>query len=141
MKGSSYTEYYRNYYQQNKKKIVQDNLERRKLLIRLHLCRECGKKDAYTMNGHTRCADCVEKDTIRRREQRGYRPLWERETKQKPEVNYPRGDNGICWQCNKLPVMDGRRLCRTCYEMKVEVLRRNNFNRGKGRSSWKHMKV
>lgn len=122
---STYDDYHRRYYQSHKAEIVAYNKELREWRIAHHLCRECGKRDAFTMNGRTRCADCVERDTARRREKRGYRPAWERVAKPKPFVNFPRGDNGICWQCNKLPAIDGKRLCPSCYEKKVEVAVKN----------------
>jgi hypothetical protein len=129
--NSTYDEYHRQYYLKHKQEILEYNKQTRQLRIRLHLCRECGKQDAYTLNGRTRCADCVAKDTERLREKRGYRPAWERQQKPTPEINRPRGDNGICWQCNKLPVMDGRHLCQSCYDRKVDVLRKNDFWRGR----------
>lgn len=35
-------------------------------LKEFHLCRDCKKQDAYTLAGHTRCYECVEKGRIRR---------------------------------------------------------------------------
>ena len=35
----------------------------------------------------------------------------------------PRGANGMCWQCNRRPAIEGKKLCRECYEPKVENLR------------------
>lgn len=123
--GTTYTPYHRQYYLDHKQQILENNKSLRALRKRLHLCRDCGKQDAYTMNGRSRCADCVERDTERRREKRGYRPAWEREGKsEKPFVNYPRGDNGICWQCNKRPCISGRHLCQECYLKKVEIARK-----------------
>ena len=117
---STYTEYHRQYYLDHKQKIVRDTKERRELLIKCHMCRECGKQDAYTLNGHTKCADCVERDTERRREQRGYQPAWAREKKPEKTINYPRGANGICWTCNKKPRLEGKKLCAECYGKAVE---------------------
>lgn len=131
MPESSYTDYHREYYHRNKERILQYNRERRELLRRLHFCRECGKQDAYTLNGRAKCAECVERDTELRRQKRGYRPKWEKERTEKPEVNSPRGDNGICWQCNKKPIAPGHKLCEDCYQMKVRILRENNFWRGR----------
>lgn len=122
---SSYTPYHRQYYLDHKQQILEDNKSLRVLRKRLHLCRDCGKQDAYTMNGRPRCAECVERDTERNRIKRGYRPAWQREERsEKPLVNYPRGDNGICWQCNKKPCISGRHLCQECYLKKVEIARR-----------------
>lgn len=32
---------------------------------------------------------------------------------------------GICWQCNKEPVMDGHKLCASCYAKKVPIALEN----------------
>lgn len=120
---SSYTAYHRAYYQAHKAERLRYNAERKELLIRLHMCRECGGQDAYTLIGRTRCAECVTRETERCRERRGYQPAGEK--KEKPWINRPRGGNGICWQCNKEPVMDGKRLCSECYRWKVEIASRN----------------
>ena len=34
-------------------------------------------------------------------------------------TNWPRGWHGYCWQCNKVPAMEGKHLCPECYEMKI----------------------
>lgn len=34
-------------------------------------------------------------------------------------VNYPRGGNGICWQCNKKLAMEGKKLCQDCYSKRI----------------------
>lgn len=33
-----------------------------------------------------------------------------------------RGYNGICYQCNKEPAIEGKKLCRSCYSMKMHYL-------------------
>lgn len=38
------------------------------------------------------------------------------------DVNYPRGDNGICWRCNREPVKTGKRLCERCYGVQLALL-------------------
>ena len=35
----------------------------------------------------------------------------------------PRGANGKCFQCNRAPAIDGKRLCQACYDKKIETLR------------------
>ena len=128
---STYDDYHRAYYQAHKAKIMQYNAELRALRKRLHLCRECGRQDAYTLAGRTKCADCVERDTARCREKRGYNPAWMRQKKDRPEVNRPRGGNGICWQCNKRTKLDGKKLCQICYEKKVNLVASINPNNDK----------
>lgn len=36
-----------------------------------------------------------------------------------------RGENGICWQCNKQPCIEGKKLCQSCYDMKLKIISRN----------------
>lgn len=50
---SSYTEYHRSYYLKHKDQIMAYNRELRALRKRMHLCRDCGKKDAYTIEKTT----------------------------------------------------------------------------------------
>ncbi len=71
------------------------------------LCPTCGRK---TDGEHALCPYCrakARKSTARHR------------AKQNPSVNYPRGSNGICFQCNKAPVMDSKKLCADCYAVKL----------------------
>lgn len=44
--------------------------EYRQKLKKYHICRECKKQDAYTLNGRTYCADCAEKIAERKRKER-----------------------------------------------------------------------
>lgn len=134
---SAYDEYHRQYYEAHKKEYYELNKQRRETLKILHRCRECGKQDAFTLAGRTRCADCVEKDTERRCRKRGYKRLWKRLPKEMPEVNRPRGGNGICWQCNKHPVLKGKRVCPACYEKKVAVVMKNLENSRKEDHPWR----
>lgn len=68
------------------------------------LCHACGKP---TENGRSRCPRCREKENRRRREK----------VREDGLVNLPRGDNGVCWQCNKKPALDGQRLCQSCRDL------------------------
>ena len=81
------------------------------------LCTECGgKKEDPEM---ALCATCRLKarlGTTKRKIGRGWTP---------------RGSNGRCYQCNRAPALDGRRLCRECYEKKLVTLRRNSLKRGR----------
>ena len=38
----------------------------------------------------------------------------------------PRGANGMCFQCMRAPAIEGKKLCRACYEKKIETLRKNS---------------
>ena len=44
----------------------------------------------------------------------------------------PRGANGRCFQCNRAPAIEGKKLCRECYAKKVETILQNGKHRGKG---------
>lgn len=87
--------------------------ERRDLYRKLHLCTECGKKDAYTMVGHPRCFDHTH---YRHNSPIEYIP------EQKPKEE-PKDTEGRCHLCGK-PYMDGVgkwtgepiKLCERCYQ-------------------------
>lgn len=38
--------------------------------------------------------------------------------------NYPRGENGICYTCNKRPAREGSKLCEECYQKSLAALRK-----------------
>lgn len=73
-----------------------------------HKCVGCGKQ-LESQDSHYYCSVCRAK---RKKNSETYRAKFVR--------NYPRGENGICFQCNKAVVMDGRRLCRDCYNKAVK---------------------
>lgn len=45
-----------------------------------------------------------------------------RRRREAEQINWPRGSNGICWQCNKEPVWNGKRLCKDCYDKANRIL-------------------
>jgi hypothetical protein len=56
-------------------------------------------------------------------------------------VNWPRGANGYCWQCNRRKAIDGKKLCAECYQTQlvrlqhtwaVNAERRKNAERKSG---------
>ena len=127
---SGYDDYHRRYYQEHRADIIRYNTELKALRRKLHMCIQCVDQDAYTLRGRSRCAECVRKNTEYCRTKRGYQPAkLPEERPEKPWKNSPRGANGYCWQCNKRPSMDGRRLCRECYEVKVNNIRILNGRR------------
>lgn len=94
--------------------------ERRAFFRQHHLCTECGKEDAYTMAGHTRC---FEHTHYRRSTPMEYiKP--EREPRSLPL----RRQDGYCHMCGK-PPMDGLtkwggdpiKLCERCYRNLVKA--------------------
>lgn len=74
---------------------------------RCHLCTKCGKQDAYTMNGRSRCFGCQDK---RRKHPVDYVP------EKKQRKSHPRQLGVYCWLCNKEKPMSGKNLCPACYE-------------------------
>lgn len=38
----------------------------------------------------------------------------------------PRGANGKCFQCNRAPAIEGKKLCQACYDKKIKTLRKNS---------------
>lgn len=38
------------------------------------------------------------------------------------DVNWPRGDNGFCWRCNKEPSLKSKHLCEKCYGVQLGLL-------------------
>lgn len=147
----------------DKKIAVRKNREYMRLH---HFCRECQKVDAYTLNGHPKCYECMQKENEMKRKKRKENKIeynqyqrnrreklklelkcsvcginlpenysyflcekcrWDKKLKkrkrdQQKVNNWPRGDNGICYQCNKKPVINGKRLCTDCYSMKMKFL-------------------
>lgn len=87
------------------------------------LCHACGKP---TENGRSRCPRCREKENRRRREK----------VREDGLVNLPRGENGICWTCNKRPALRGKRLCRECMERQMDVLQNSAWPM---RKPWKRL--
>ena len=41
-----------------------------------------------------------------------------------------RGQGGRCWQCNKAPAMEGKKLCAECYSKKIRTIQANGFLKG-----------
>lgn len=93
--------------------------ERREFFRQHHLCTECGKEDAYTMNGHPRC---FEHTHYRHKSPMEY-------IKPEKEPSYPkRRQDGYCHICGN-PYMDGLtkwggnpiKLCERCYNNLVRA--------------------
>ncbi len=75
------------------------------------LCKRCGRRKPQA--GRVLCRYCVAKTSRTRRD-----------ADIANGMNWPRGANGYCWQCNKRLAMEGKRLCPECYERKVKLLER-----------------
>lgn len=117
------TELKREKYNSEKCKEIQKKIrEQRKSE---HKCVYCGKKlkDGYAF---ATCDLCREKQRERKRIRDA-----------KKNNNYPRGGNGICWQCNKEPCIDGKHLCQSCYDNKMKIIdKMNDINRKEKEFIW-----
>jgi hypothetical protein len=77
-------------------------------------CTVCGKPLPY-MCGFKTCASCREHSRQLRAEKR-----W----RENPD-RFIRGTPGICYRCVKRPVMEGKKVCKQCYESGLPVAMAN----------------
>ena len=100
------------------------------------LCITCGKPSGEKSHC-PRCSKKRNRQALKRRIEAG--------------ENFPRGDNGLCWQCNKRLAVDGHDLCEDCLEKAINNLRENVWPArrggpagpcrivfGRGRETWRH---
>lgn len=51
----------------------------------------------------------------------------------------PRGENGLCWQCNKNEAIPGKRVCQTCYERLLDSAEKGRISQEKMKvNGWRH---
>ena len=86
--------------------------ENRQMMVKCHLCRDCGKQDAWTLKGHNYCFECNEK---RNEKGRAWRE------KHKEEINAKRREKYIerkaenrCPRCGRKLVFLDKVLCAHC---------------------------
>lgn len=90
-----------------------------------HRCKTCGKKlsENYKYKNCERC-----------------RAKYRRALKKSREKIYgtpnERGQNNICWQCNKNIVMKGKKICAECYSWKIPVCLAN-LEKSRENNPWK----
>lgn len=111
----------RDWYAKNRNKALDARREYKALRRQQGKCMRCGRTVDNVM--YANCPIC--------------RAEAARRKKEKQTCNWPRGANGICFQCNKRPVKEGSRLCSECYEMKVAICKRNNANRNNSGHIWR----
>lgn len=75
-----------------------------------HRCKLCGKPLSESYH-YKRCVRC------RKRQARAVKKSREK----KYGIPNIRGENGICYMCNKYPVMQGKRVCKKCYEYRLPI--------------------
>lgn len=74
------------------------------------MCGRCGKQDAYTLNGRSKCCECCEKENQNRR--KNYDPEKEHEKKQRQYAK--RETEGKCVRCGRVKSDNGRKICNKC---------------------------
>lgn len=74
------------------------------------LCTKCGGK--RTDKRYRTCLSC-------RMKSQAYQEKFWRKKGRNPRTE------GICWQCNKAPVMPGYGMCESCYAAKIPVSMKN----------------
>jgi len=113
-----------------RQKNLQAGRETAKLIrsrwIAEHKCSRCGRSLPNDCR-FKMCAYCRNECRIRADERR-----W----RENPDRN-KRGMPGICWQCNKRHVIEGKGLCEECYEMKLYHLSKARETIKKDDHVWK----
>lgn len=89
------------------------------------VCTICGGE--LSSDDGVRCSKCSKK-------WRGYSLRYNDRHQGESDINLPRGGNGICYQCNKLPAIPGKKLCEACYERSAAHARSLS---GKGAGTWR----
>lgn len=85
--------------EQKKQKALTDKIRKEKKIAEGYCVRCVTRKPAA---GYRTCPVCIAK--TKERYQRN----------QDPEINWPRGANGICYICNKTPAAPGYKVCLEC---------------------------
>lgn len=95
----------------NPQKFAQQQKEIRERRLNNRKCLRCGRDLPSGYNKKT-CDICLSSRIIKNRDKRV-----------KEGVNYPRGGNGYCWQCNKNKAVEGKKLCETCLSDKMRAIK------------------
>ena len=97
-------------YNENQKVWEREN---RRLLVKCHLCRDCGKQDANTLGGHSYCFECNEK---RNEWGRIYRARNKERINAKRREQYAsRKSQNMCGLCGRpMPINDPHSTCPRC---------------------------
>jgi len=88
----------------------------RRALKRAKKCISCGKQDAYTLAGRSRCCECQEKmsEYGKRYYEKNKDAVAEKHRKHYWELR----EQGICTKCGKRPVKQGKTHCEYCLAKK-----------------------
>ena len=96
-----------------KEQACQDKREWRKLLKQNHLCIDCKKQDAYTLNGRSRCYECAKKNAKASREYRSKKR--NKHNKAQKELHAKWREEGRCVRCGRVkPWWELHALCEQC---------------------------
>ena len=107
-------------------------LDRVETMMALKRCVRCGKQDAYTMNGHQRCYDCIEKARNYQRERNKKRA---EQIKENQKNRYHRlKSQGLCVTCGKKPALKNGVKCKECFNTSQIYYRKYYLERSKNDS-------
>lgn len=98
--------------------------EYRQMLKKAHLCRECKKQDAYTLNGRTYCFECAEKMRTKKAEARSNPEKREKMLEQKRAQLQRYREQHKCTRCGRkvtAGIMCG--ICRAIARREVKKSR------------------
>ena len=105
-----------------------------------HICRDCGKQDAYTLGGRTYCAECAEKGAAKKR-------AWREANREIDSARHKafrekKAQSGLCIYCGQRRTEAGRRTCKLCISKNQKKRREKqiaegmNWPRGANGSCW-----
>ena len=85
--------------ERNPEKVREQNRAKYQRMKQAHKCTNCGRP----VNGRTICKVCSTRHNNAERQRAIERGM-----------NWPRGEHGYCWLCNKAKAVEGKRLCPEC---------------------------
>lgn len=104
--------------------------EFRALRKKAHVCRDCGKEDAYTISGRTYCYECAEKQRLHKKSVRDTEEGRNKNKENAKKTRSSRKEKGLCERCGKRKPEIGRTCCRICLD-KMKIAKRER-DRAKG---------
>ena len=119
------------YYEQNRERIKAQRKERAAWYKANGICPRCGKPNDSNFES---CAECRDKKKF-------YQRIRRQKMNVPSEVNWPRGDNGICYICNKRPKVEGKRVCEICCGKLMASLEKANALHDNSGHIWRKLPV
>ena len=108
--------------------------EYRALKKKHHICPHCGKQDAYTLAGRTLCAECAERERVRKETSRKAPEARKKENEYAKAERARRRAANLCLYCGKRPAAQGHTMCGVCLAKQRRY--KNRRDREKGRRMW-----